>query len=391
MSLGPRQIEYRLAANSRVHAEPRGPLQSDPNLRRVLIYRIGSLGDTVAALPCFHLIARAFPSAERVLLTNFPIQEKAAPAAAVLDGTQLVHGYMNYKIGTRSLLELLRLAAKIRRFRPDVLVYLMPVRPLNNVRRDRWFFRLAGVRRIIGLPSEDELRHHFDPATGLYDSESNRLARAIAALGDAHTEDLANWDLRLTAAETEAATSALAPLAGKPLIFCAPGTKMQANDWEQENWRELLRRLYQKHPDWGLVISGAAQDVPVCDYAAQDWAGAKLNLAGELNPRESAAVYRHARVFLGADSGPKHLAGCVGAQCVCVFSARNLPGVWFPPGKGHAIVYHQPECAGCGLETCILMEKKCIRSVTVNEMEQAVDRVLSSGPSTIESPPLLSS
>ena len=53
--------------------------------RRVLVYRLGSLGDTLIALPSFHLIARAFPSAERRLLTNLPVAAKAPPAAAVLE------------------------------------------------------------------------------------------------------------------------------------------------------------------------------------------------------------------------------------------------------------------------------------------------------------------
>ena len=70
------------------------------------------------------------------------------------------------------------------------------------------------------------------------------------------------------------------------------------------------------------------------------------------------------------------LAASVGTPCVCVFGARNLPGVWFPPGTKNQIVYHRTECFGCGLETCIEMEKKCIRSVTVEEMQQAVERVL---------------
>jgi ADP-heptose:LPS heptosyltransferase len=87
-------------------------------------------------------------------------------------------------------------------------------------------------------------------------------------------------------------------------------------------------------------------------------------------------VFSHAAVFLGPDSGPKHLAASVGVPCVCVFGARDLPGVWFPPGERNQVIYHQPECFGCGLETCIENQKKCIRSVTVDEVEQAVERVL---------------
>jgi len=324
------------------------------------------------------LIAKVFPNAERRLLTNIPISAKAPAAAAVIGSSGLVHGYMRYTVGTRSPGELLRLNREIRKFRPDVLVYLMPLRPLKNVKRDAFFFRLAGVKKFIGLPGADELTHRIDATTQLYESEAHRLARAIRVLGDAHPEDLANWDPVLTREEKAVAEEALRPVAGKTIVVCAPGCKMQANDWEQHNWRALLARLAPKYPDHALLLAGAQQDAELCEFVSQDWVGPRLNLAGKHTPRESAAVFAHARMFIGTDSGPKHLAACMGVPCVCVFSARDLPGVWFPPGNRNAIVYHQPECAGCGLETCIEMEKKCIRSVTVEEMEQAVDRVMSS-------------
>lgn len=352
-------------------------MQPDRSVRKVLIYRLGSLGDTVVALPSLHLIERVFPNSERRLLTNFPVHAKAPAAAVVLGKSGLVHDYMRYTIGTRNPIELLRLAVEIRRYAPDVLVYLMPVRFPRTVARDRWFFRLiCGVRRIVGLPGAGELENRFDPSTGLYESEAHRLARSIADLGDAGVDDIANWYPRLTSAEKEVAARALSELQGRPLIVCGPGCKMQANDWEQDNWRSLLGRLYAKYPGYGLVMTGAPDDADVCEYAARDWAGAKMNLAGMLSPRESAAVFSHAAVFLGPDSGPKHLAACVGARCVCVFSARGLPGKWFPPGAQNFVIYHEPECHGCGLETCIAMQKKCILSVTVDEVERAVDMVL---------------
>ena len=37
------------------------------------MYRLGSLGDMLVALPSLHLVARAFPEAERRMLTNFPV------------------------------------------------------------------------------------------------------------------------------------------------------------------------------------------------------------------------------------------------------------------------------------------------------------------------------
>ena len=46
----------------------------------VLIFRIGSIGDTVVALPCFHRIARSFAGFRRVLVTDISGHGKAAPA-----------------------------------------------------------------------------------------------------------------------------------------------------------------------------------------------------------------------------------------------------------------------------------------------------------------------
>jgi heptosyltransferase-3 len=228
----------------------------------------------------------------------------------------------------------------------------------------------------VGVPGPAELENRFDAATGLYESEAARLARSITELGDANVQDIDNWNPRLNAKEKQMAATAIAALATRPLIVCGPGCKMQANDWEKENWRALLGRLYAKYPSYGLVMTGAKEDREVCDFAAQDWAGAKINLAGQLSPRESAAVFSQAAVFLGPDSGPKHLAASVGARCVCVFSARGLAGKWFPPGDSHFVIFHEPDCHGCGLETCIERQKVCIRSVTVEEVESAVEQVL---------------
>jgi ADP-heptose:LPS heptosyltransferase len=180
----------------------------------------------------------------------------------------------------------------------------------------------------------------------------------------------------LTDAERRTATAALGPLTERPLIVCGPGTKMQAKDWEKDKWRALLGRLQAGYPGYGLVLVGAQEDLEFSEYAGQEWGGAKVNLCGRMSPRETAAVLEHAEVFLGPDSGPMHLAASVGVPCVIAFSAHGLPGVWFPNGGSHQIVYHQTECFNCGLETCIVEEKKCMRSIAVDEMEQAVGRVL---------------
>jgi len=347
--------------------------------QRVLIYRIGSLGDTIVALPCFHLIERKYPDAERILLTNFPVHAKAPVSAAVLADSGLIHGYMQYTIGTRNPMHLLRLSAKIRRFRPDVLIYLMPPREIDAVRRDGWFFRIGGaVKHIVGQPTDRGSARGIESSAGLYEAEASRLARTISELGDAAPNEIKNWDLRLTQLERDAATEALGDLVRTPLIVCGPGTKMQAKDWGKENWRALVKVLGERYRNYGLAIVGAKEEASLADYVSVHWPGRKANLCGRLSLRSTAAVLERAAVFIGPDSGPMHLAACVGIPCVIAFSARGLPGVWFPFGEQHRILYRKVSCFGCHLESCTVQSRRCLTSITVPEMAAAVEAVMPS-------------
>ncbi|QNI35502.1 glycosyltransferase family 9 protein [Edaphobacter albus] len=355
--------------------------EKQSSARRVLIYRLGSLGDTVVALPALHLIARVFPKAERRMLTNVPVNVKAPPAHAILEHTGLVHGYIRYAVGTRSVGDLFRLWWTILRWRPDVLVYLGSARGVDSALRDERFFRFCGIRRMIGVSVREEMQKcQWDETTQSFEPEASRLTRNIVELGDANLEDPSAWDLHLTVEEMARADDALRPLEGRPIIAVSVGTKVQSKDWGRENWRALLARLAALYPDYGLALSGAPEEAEASDFAGEGWeqagGGPVVNLCGRLKPRESAAAFRRARVFIGHDSGPMHLAAAVQIPCVAIFAARNKPRVWFPYGSHHRVLYHKTECWGCGLETCIVEKKRCLTSITVDEVLEQVQGVL---------------
>lgn len=364
-------------------------------IRRVFVYRLGSLGDMLVALPSLRLVRRAFPDAEVRLLTNMPVNRKAPAAAAVLEGTGLVDGYLRYSVGTRRSGELLQLWWSILRWRPEVVVYLAAGRGVPVALRDLKFFRWCGVRRFIGVPITEAMQANFGglaPADvsserrmrGPLEPEAARLARNIAELGDARLEDVRSWSLDLSEAELRAADEAIGPvLLQRPLLAVSVGTKVQAKDWGKENWRRLLREVASRFPEYGLLLAGAPEESAASEFAAEGWreggGGPVMNLCGRLTPRESAAAFQRARLFLGHDSGPMHLAASVGTPCVALFAARNVPRQWFPFGERHRVLYHAVECMGCGLETCIEQRKKCLLSITVPEVLAEVEAALSPG------------
>ena len=347
-------------------------------IKRVLIYRLGSLGDTVVALPSFHLIARAFPAAERRALTNIPVASAANPISAIIGNSGLIHGYMAYPIKLRNPAKLFKLSLQIRRWQPEVLVYLTEPRGKARAVRDALFFKLCGIKHLVGVPNTRALQENrwINEEQG-FEHEGARLARCLRILGEVDLDDPRNWDLVLTPEEERRAQEVLEGWPGRDrFIACSVGTKLNLNNWGEKNWAELLKRFSMQYTGYGLLLIGVAEESALSERLSRHWSGPKLNLCGRLSPRESAAVLRQATMFVGHDSGPIHLAACVNVPSVGIFGARNKPGVWFPYGTKHRIIYHQTECSGCKLELCLEHKHKCITTITVDEVIEAMEQTL---------------
>lgn len=330
------------------------------------------------ALPCFHKVRNRFPDADITLLTNRPVMAKAAPLEAVLGKNIFFNRVLDYPVGTRNIWSLFLLLKHIRSLKIDTVVNLTAARSKVAIQRDKLFFYTAGVKELIGFP---EVKSDFevcpDPETGIFEWEAKRLARRINALGSIALKAQDSWDLKLSESELEAACRALensSPNTSR--IAISLGTKLQANDWGINNWVSLLKLLRVALPGWDLLIVGAADEAKLANICLEVWGIKGFNLCGKFSPRVSAAVLRQAKIFIGHDSGPLHLAACVGTPCIGIFSARNMPGQWFPRGGSNKILYHQAPCAGCRLEVCIEKKKKCILSITVDEVYQAAMTVL---------------
>lgn len=315
-------------------------------ISRVLIYRLGSLGDFVVSLPCLHLVRRHFPSQRIALLTNQPVVSKAAPARAILDGSGLIDDYIAYPLGTRNINELRDVRRSIRSFNPDVVIYLVSRPILSLVMRDYLFFQVCGVRRVVGLPLARDQQTSRLTVSGLWEPEAERLARCLAPLGNAQPHLPENWDLHLSAAEIAAADHVLHEQlpsfsGGRPLLGMSLGTKQAVKDWGDDNWKAVLKGL--SSPDIGLVLIGADEERLRSSDVARSWSGPVINACGRLTPRQSAALIKRTALFLCHDSGPMHLAAAVGTRCIAVFSKKNRPGEWFPFGSEHKIFYPPAE------------------------------------------------
>jgi heptosyltransferase-3 len=309
----------------------------------ILVFRIGSLGDTIVGLPCFHLIARAYPGARRILVTDVPASQKVAPVESVLGPSGLIHDVIYFPPPPRRLRDFLRLQTRIRQTGCTTLIYIADRKPAEII-RDRLFFRACGIRRIIGAAlTADTRKLRVDPVTGDTEREAERLARCLKSLGPVDLNNPAEWELFLQPMEMQAAEAALEPLRGVDFIAVNISARIGRKDWGDENWTLLLQLMMPRSPNVGLVFFGTSDESARAAKLAANWLGPTLNLCGRLTPRESAAALRKALLFIGHDSGPLHLAAAVGVQCVGIYGDYNMPKWWHPIGDKHMIIHRMSD------------------------------------------------
>jgi heptosyltransferase-3 len=301
----------------------------------VLIFRRGSIGDAVVSIPALNAIANAHPDTQRWILTNMPVMESAAPIADVLHNSTLVQGFINMPRGGGGWSDLAAAIRRVRELAPQVLYYLSE--PSGRLARlkERAFFALCGIRYVVGAPDAASTGTYRKCPSGLWESESQRLLRAIGA--ESQPED---WTFPFTGAERVEAAAALNGWPGKNrYILFSLGAKLPDKDWGNPNWTRVLDRLSAAAPGLGIVAIGAANESERSRAILAAWKGPTLDLCGRTPPRISALVGERASFYLGHDSGPMHLAALVGTPCIAIFSARAKPGVWFPRGSRNRIFY----------------------------------------------------
>ena len=344
--------------------------------KRILVFRIGQLGDAIVALPAMWAVRNHFPKAQLTLLCDRHPHRDFVLAPDLLTGTGLFDEFLSYPAENSRAgrfvrpFQSLRLLWTLRQRAFDLLVYLAPSRRQPaQVKRDRRFFAAAGIKRFFGLRGFPE----FPPRTAgrslpSVPSEADLLLARMAAdeipvpppgqgcfelnLGQAEEQQVQTWLRRLPSD------------GGRPWIGVGPGSKMAAKRWPAERFSKVVADSITAHDLWPVVFGGPA-DQALGDTLVRKW-DRGYNAAGALALRPAAAALKRCRLYLGNDTGTMHLAAAVGVPCVAIFSAREVPGRWYPNGEGHRVFRSSIDCEGCGLVECIERRSQCLQHITTD-------------------------
>jgi len=276
---------------------------------KILIIKHGALGDIVLAFPAFAAIRAAHPRAEVALLTT-------APFAKFLAASPWFNKILlDSRPAAWNLFGLYVLRRKLRGFD---MVY-----DLQTSARSSWYFTLGGRPLWSGIAKGCALPHA--------DPDRNRLhtrERLAGQLHDAGIFDVPAPDLSWLKADI----SGLGLPDGFALLVPGAAAHRPEKRWPAARFRDLAAAL----PLPSVTVGAAGEAASVA---------ASVDLSGRTSLAELAAVIARARLAVGNDTGPMHLAAAFGVPCVVLFSGASDPMLTAPryPDGGWPVVVRAPD------------------------------------------------
>ena len=283
---------------------------------RILVIKLGALGDFVQALGPFAAIRRHHAGDHVTLLTTEPFVE-IAEAGGWFDEVWIDD---RPALGTPGKWLALRRRLRGAGFRR--------VYDLQTSDRSALYYRLfrpgpspewSGVARGCSHPHDNPRRDFMHTI----DRQAEQLR--MAGIADVPPADL-SW------VEADAARFALS----EPYALLVPGgaAHRPAKRWPADRYGALARRL----ADTGVrpALLGIRDEGAVLDAVAA--APGALSLAGRTGVLDIAALARGAACAVGNDTGPMHLIAVAGCPSVVLFSEESDPALCAPRGAAVTIL-----------------------------------------------------
>ena len=156
-----------------------------------------------------------------------------------------------------------------------------------------------------------------------------------------------------------------------------PGARSAAMRWPAAKFAEIARWL-QKMYGIASVVNLGAGDKEIAADVHREMQNCTV-IPELLSLRELIALVAGARLFVGNDSGPAHLAAAAGKPCVVIFGPTN-PVQWHPWRVEHRVIETGAEFRSMrGDKSFTVTESRSIQAIEVGEVRGACAELVAAG------------
>ncbi len=351
------------------------------NAKKIAVLRANALGDLIVTLPALKAIRNAYPEAEIILLgkpwhKEFLIAGRTPVNRVVV--VPVVKGIRNEKAKLEDEDEIKEFWKRMLGEQFDIVIGMQGKGVAANP-----FIKKIGAGLTVGLVSKDSEKLDRCLNYFYYQSEVIRYIEVAQLIG-ATAFDL-EPDINVLEQDKEEIKGFMQVLNGKPFIVLQPLAADIRRMWPLENYHVLADALIQRN--FEVVFTGSAEDAGSVAEIISSMKYAAINTCGQFSLGGLSALLSHARLVIGADTGPLHLARAVCTPTVGIYWAPNLIN-WGPVSRSihRPVVSWNMACPYCGIipnhpypyepQTNCTHRISFVRDVTVEQVLTAAEEVL---------------
>ncbi len=337
---------------------------------RALVVKLRHHGDVLLAAPVLSLLKARAPKLEVDAL----VYDDTAPMLEGHSALARLHVVGRKWRGEGALTRLgheRRLLSSLRARGYDVLVHL------SEHPRGAWLARLLGVRYSVA-PSM--------PRRGRFWRKSFTHLYPLVGGGRRHQVELNLDALRRIGVQpgpTERAVEFVpGPMAERRVneliegefVHLHPASRWQFKCWPADKNAELIDRLAADGQR--VVLTSAPDEVAFIEEIVRQTTSRPVNFGGKLSIKELGALTRRAKLFVGVDSMPMHLAAAMGTRTVALFGPSG-ENEWGPWNVERRVVTTTHTCRPCGYDGCGGGKvSECLAFLPVDAVHAAVRELL---------------
>jgi heptosyltransferase-2 len=338
----------------------------------ILIFRTGSIGDSICALPAIFSIRKKYPDSKISILTN--------PAGKNISMDYLLDPTLDITIVNYLGLGFIGLLKLLKKGNYDLFIELPQTHSTwkTNV-RNLFTARLIGASFGFGwqvyasslFKQYQQTNNHFLP-------ETERLLKILQNEGIE-----SNHKIFPLAISNENKTTVYNLLDQYQLlhpsknIAIVAGAKRTTNRWPIDRFANVISQLSKE--GYNLLLIGGKDDISTIK-PLQNIPNV-YDFVGKLTPIESGVLMQYCGLVISNDTGPLHLAYAVGTPIVGIYSARDYPIHWYPPRTSLNKILRMDDvkCSVCLLDECP-NNLVCMKGISSGEVLEAAHDLLAIHP-----------
>ena len=337
-------------------------------VKRVLVVRLRSIGDTVLTTPSLVALRRFLPDAQIDIL----LEDWVAP---VLEGFDAIDNVLTVSRSSKKLR--FETARAIRRNKYDVAFNL------HGGTTATFFVRVSGARHRVGYSHYSYkflYNHLLSSSVDFWQRKIIHSAeQQLALLGFAvvPVEDKPKSCLNVTEKARNSIEEKLQSTIHNPkstIALLHPVAAFDTKQWATDNFARVAEFLNEKGFQIAAVATKKEREVL---ENLKKLSTAPILTFDDLTLPEITALASRASIFVGNDSGIAHIAAAVKTPSVVIFGSSNI-NHWRPWTEApNEIVFEKLPCQPCAGYFCKEFDApKCILSVRTESVIAAIEKVL---------------